>query len=321
MRLVVAGLAAAALGAMLLIAGCSSQASSSQVRQWDAELQRLQTEQDSLRSVANEIVKNDSLVQSLPPGDAVIRIPTSFVRSVIQQVLRDVASHVTLRLGGIKAHVQKSVKKLVTIGQFTVDVDVQEVVGKLEPQPPNLDFTRNRIAISLPVDVNEGYGKAQIHFVWDGKNVAGAACGDMDVTQKVSGNVIPSRYVVSGTLGLAMKQGQIVATPHFPETRVRIRVSPSKQSWAAVDSLLASKGGPCGWVLDKVNVPSILKRVTEDKGFNVKLPLANLKPFVIPAGVRDTLSVGKKTLSIETTSNVVRIDPGAILYSANVVLK
>src|SRR5262249_3818969 len=100
MRLVGAGLAAPAPGARRLIAGCSSQAPSSQVRQWDAELQRLQTEQDSLRSVANEIVKNDSLVQSLPPGDAVIRIPTSFVRSVIQQVLRDVASHVTLRLGG-----------------------------------------------------------------------------------------------------------------------------------------------------------------------------------------------------------------------------
>src|SRR5262249_30520444 len=114
---------------------------------------------------------------------------------------------------------------------------------------------------------------------------------------------------------------QIVAQPHFPETKVNIRVTPTKESWAAVDSLLGTKGGPCGWVLGKVDVPSILKNVVEGKGFNVKLPLSNLKPFLIPAGIRDSVAVGKRSILVEAKSNSVRIDPDAILYSASVSLK
>src|SRR5262249_23372793 len=214
---------------------------------WDAELARFQAEQDSLRARANVLVQADPKIVALPEGDVVIRVPTSFIRNVLEKVFEDVASRVTLRLGGIKAHVQKKIKKMVTIGEFTVDVDVQEVVGKLGPGTPDISFTGEKIGMTLPVSVNKGYGKAQIHFVWDGKNVAGVACGDMDVTQVVTGNVIPAKYLIRGTLDLAMRNQQIVATPHFPETKVNIRVTPTKESWAAVDSLLGTKGGPCGW--------------------------------------------------------------------------
>lgn len=314
-------LALLACGALLLSAGCARRASQKQVSEWDAELERLTTEQDSLKARADTLVKNDPRILALPEGDVVIRIPTSFIRDILEKVIEDVASHVTLRLGGIKAHVQKKVKKVVTIGEFTVDVDIQEVVGRLGPQKPNVTFTGGKIGVALPVNVTDGYGKAKIHFVWDGKHVAGATCGDMDVTQVVTGKVIPAKYTVAGTVQLAMNGSQVVCTPHFPETRVRIRVSPTKESWAAVDSLLGTKGGACGWLLEKVNVPSILKGVTEEKGFNVKLPLSGLKPFVIPAGIRDSVSVGQRVMLVEATSNSVQILPDAILYSALVNLK
>jgi len=301
--------------------GCARQDSAQQVREWDAELQTLRSEQDSLRARAAELVAKDPKIQALPEGDVVIRIPTTFIRGVLEKVVEDVASKVTLRLGGIKAHVQKKIKKVVTIGEFTVDVDIQEIIGKLAPRKPGVTFTGGKIGLSLPVDVNDGYGKASIHFVWDGKNAAGAACGDMDVTQVVTGKVIPAKYVISGTMNLAMKGNQIVCSPYFPETRLNIRVTPSKDSWKAVDSLLATKHGLCGWVVEKVDIPSILKNVVQEKGFNVKLPLSGIKPFVIPAGISDSVTVGERAIVVQVTSNSIRVDPNAILYSASVVLK
>src|SRR5262249_17477543 len=150
-------LAAIALLILAVFAGCARQASSKQVREWDAELAKLQAEQDSLRARANELVQKDPRILALPDGDVVIRIPTSFIRNVLEKVFEDVASHVTLRLGGIKAHVQKKIKKMVTIGEFQVDVDVQEVVGKLGPENPTITFTGGKIGMSLPVSVNRGY--------------------------------------------------------------------------------------------------------------------------------------------------------------------
>jgi hypothetical protein len=315
---------AALFGALVLaaaVASCSLPPSASKQQGWDREIARLQAEQDSLRARAAELIATDPRIQRLPVDDVVISVPTSFVRSVIERVLADVASRITLRIGGIKAHVEKSVKKIVTIGNFTVDVLVREVVGKLETKKPDVRFAADKISLALPVELNQGHGRASIHFVWDGKNVAGAACGDMDVTQEVSGNAIPSRYLITGSLGLALRGNELVATPKFPETKVRIRVTPSKASWAAIDSLLESKKGVCGYVLDKVNVPEILKGVVQEKGFNVALPLSKVKPFVIPAGVRDTLTVGDRVFTVATTSKSVRIDPDAIIYSAGVELR
>ena len=314
-RLLIAGIG------LLTLIGCSRQHSKQDIAVWDAEIARLRAEQDSLRQRAADLVKDDPNIQRLPEGDVVISVPTSFVRNVLERVFEDVVSNVTLRVGGIKAHVAKTVKKVVKIGEFTVDVDVHEVVGKIRTHKPDIRFADNQIAMNLPIEISEGTGNASIHFVWDGKNVAGVACGDMDVTQQVSGTVIPARYEVRGTLGLEMRGNEVVSTPRFPETKLRIQVEPSKKTWQAIDSLLAEKGGACGYVLDKVNVPNILRGVVVEKGFNIGLPLAKLKPFIIPAGVRDSVRVKNVIVAIEAKTNSIRIDPDAILYSASVELK
>ena len=89
----------------------------------------------------------------------------------------------TLSLGGIKAHVAKTVKKVVTIGEFVLDVDIHEVTGKLQPGRPDVRFGGNQVSMSLPVKrQRRDTAQATIHFVWDGKNVAGVTCGDMDIT-------------------------------------------------------------------------------------------------------------------------------------------
>lgn len=306
---------------LAIFPGCSPRASSGQVETWNLEIERLQAEQDSLRARAAELVAQDPKILALPKGDVVVSVPTVFLRNVIWRVFEDVADNVNLSLGGLKAHVAQKIKKVVTIGEFTVDVDIQEVVGKLEPAQPDIRFGGDQVSMSLPVTLSEGHGTARIHFVWDGKNVADAACGDMDVTETVDGSVIPADYVVSGSMRLTIHENKILCTPAFPETKLRIRMKPSQASWDSVNAILASKHGACGWVLDKVNVPKLLEGIVQEKGINVRLPVNKIQPFMISAGVRDSVTVAGKTLTFETRTNTLRIDPEAVWYSADVALK
>lgn len=307
--------------ALIFSAACTRKPSSEQLQAWNAELQQLQAEQDSLRQRAAVLVKEDARIQGLPKGEVVIAVPTAFLKSVIERLFTDVVSNVTLRLSGIKAHVAKSVKKIVKVGEFVVDVEITEVVGKLKPGQPDITFGGNQVSLFLPVELTEGRGEAIIHFVWDGKNVADLTCGDMDVTQKVSGSVIPSSYLVSGALSFAIQGKRVVAAPVFPETKLNIRVKPSQESWDAVNAILEEKKGVCGWVLDKVNVPNLLENLVQEKGFNVKLPLQKIKPFNFPASVSDTVKIENLAIALDAQTNTIRIDPDAIWYSASVALK
>jgi hypothetical protein len=314
----VAVLWVALLSLAALAPGCSRKASQAELHAWGAEIQRLEAEQDSLRARAADLVAADARIRALPKGEVVVAVPTAFLRQVIRRLFEDVVDHITLRLSGIKAHAEKKVKKIVTIGEFKVDVDITEVVGKIRPKQPTIGFGGDSISLSLPIAIKEGYGKAVVHFVWNGKNVADLTCGDLDITQKVSGNVVPADYLVTGRIELGLEGRRVLSTPRFPETRLRIRVKPSKESWDAINAILDEKRGVCGWVLDKVNVPNLLENLTETKGFNVRIPIDKIKPVVLPAGIQDSVTVGQRTLAIAARTKTIRIDPDAIWYSANV---
>ena len=307
--------------AAFIATGCARRPSPEERHGWEAEIQRLQAEQDSLRARAAVLIAADPRIQALPEGEVVVVVPTSFLRQVILRLFQDVVNHVTLRLSGIKAHVEKKIKKVRTIGEFTVDVNIDQVVGKIRPKPPRIAFGGDSISLKLPIAIKEGRGEATIHFVWDGKGVAGLTCGDLDITQKVSGNVIPADYLVTGRIDLGIKGRRVVAALRFPETRLRVKVKPSKESWAAIDSILDEQKHVCGWVLDKVDVPNLLENLTETKGFNVKLPVDKLKPVVLPAGIRDSVRVGARSFAIDAQTKTIRIDSDAIWYSATVKLE
>jgi len=53
----------------------------------------------------------------------------------------------------------------------------------------------------MPVGVDSGDWRATVNFKWDGKNISGAVCGDMDITQEVKGDVWSDRYAVAGGHG------------------------------------------------------------------------------------------------------------------------
>jgi hypothetical protein len=315
----VAGLLLAlAIAVALFATSWSLPPSAARQRAWSDELRQLEFEQDSLRSRSVELFVQDDQVQKMPQGEVVIAVPTVFVREAIERVFEDVASRITLRLSGIKVHKAKKVKKVVTLGEFAVDVDMGQVVGRIRPRKPNLTFGNDQVLLDLPVSVSEGAGEATIHFAWDSKNVADLVCGDLEVTRTLTGTVIPGDYLISGSLKLEKQGRRVIATPRFPDSRVRIRVKPSQAAWDSLNAILDEKRGVCGFVLDKVDVPEILRNVTEEKGFNVRLPVHKLRPAIVPAGISDSVTVGGRTLAIEAETNTVRIDSDAIWYSATV---
>jgi hypothetical protein len=302
----------------VLGASCWRNASQDQVRRWNGEIVRLEVERDSLERRVAGLMAQDPRIQALPGGDVVVAVPTSFVRDVIDRLFEDVADRITLRLSGLHARVEKTVKKVITIGAFVVEVDSLKAVGKLRPGKPDLQFGHQGVSLSLPVTVSEGHGEAVIHFIWDGKNVADATCGDMDIRQRVDGTIVPAEYRMSGTLSFEVRGSRAIGTFHFPETKLRIRVRPSKESWAAIHAILEEKSGVCGWVLDKVGVPDLLTGVLETQGFNVRLPLDRLQPMIFPAGAQDSVTVGGRKLAVNAQTHTFRIDPDAIWYSATV---
>jgi hypothetical protein len=224
---------------------------------------------------------------------------------------------VTLELKNLKVKKHGRVKKVVTLGEYDLDVLVNRVSGRLKTGKPDVTFGGNKVTLALPVTVASGSGKATIHFKWDGKNVAGATCGDLEVTREVSGGVKPDTYPVSGGLVLTATAEEILAQPRFPLIKINLKVVPSAESWAAVDKILEEKEGVCGYVVDKVNVRGILERLV-NKGFNVRLPTEKIKPMAVPVGIEPTMEVRGQPVALGIKLGELAITEQMIWLGANV---
>jgi hypothetical protein len=307
---------ACVLAGLLGVVACARRDAAT-VEQMQKDIERLQKERDELRGRIGELMVKDARLAGMPDTTVRVGVPTSLAQTLIERVLGGVADQVTLRLGNLHAKKAGTVKKIVTIGTYDLDVHVVDVTGKLRTGQPDLTFGGNHVAVALPVTVASGTGRASVRFKWDGKNVSGAVCGDMDVTRQVTGDVKPMTQTVKGTLALAMAGGQVLATPRFPETRVRLEVDPSKESWASIQALLDEKGGVCGFVLDKVDIPQVIKD-NLGKGFQVKLPVDKLKPVAIPVGIEQQVDVGGRSLNLAVAVGGLAITDRSIWLGANV---
>lgn len=228
--------------------------------QMKARIQTLEKERDELRAKLGALFANDKRFAGMPQDGVRVGVPTSLATTLIQRVITGFVDSVTLRLANLRVHKSGTIKKIITIGAYDLTVAIDDVTGHLQASTPDIVFGDNKVTVSLPVRVASGSGDATIDFTWDGKNISGAVCGDMQVRQKVSGKVKPNTYPVRGGLQLAATSAQILASPRFPPLTVNLKVEPSAQSWAAVQAILDSKGGICGYVLDKVDIPGVLDR-------------------------------------------------------------
>jgi hypothetical protein len=313
--------AGGALGLALLLLvspGCRRKDAATP-EQMKAKIAALAQEVPVLRQKLAELVATDRRLQGMPTTGVRVGVPTPLARTLIERVVGGFVDSVTLRLTNLKVKKSGKVKKVVTIGEYDLAVVIAEVTGRLKTGKPRVDFGGNKVAVSLPVKVASGTGNANINFKWDGKNISGAVCGDMEVNQDVAGNVKPDEYPVSGALQLTATARQILASPKFPVVKVNLKVDPSPESWAAVQAILDGKGGVCGYVVDKVDIRGVLEKLI-GKGFNVRLPTEKIKPMAVPVGIAPTMKVRGETVRIEVKVSDLAITEHMIWLGADVKL-
>jgi hypothetical protein len=281
--------ALAALVVAFLALGCGRSDRTSP-KELQAQLTALEAERDLLRTKLDALMKDDPIIKGMPTTPVRVGVPTALASELITKVVSGFVDQVTLELKNLKVKKTGNVKKVVTIGQYDLQVQIHKVTGKLKTGKPDVKFGGNKVSLQLPVHVVSGSGRATIDFKWDGKNVSGAVCGDMDINQEVSGGVKPASYPVAGTLVLSATTREILAAPQFPTIKVNLKVEPSKESWSAVEKILADKEGVCGYVVEKVNVLKIVEALIA-KGFNVRLPTEKIKPMAVPVGIEPSMKV------------------------------
>lgn len=303
----------------LSVAACGRRKEAATPEEMKAEIEALQRERDELRVKIGDFMARDRRLEGMPTSGVRVGVPTSLTRKLVERVVSGFVNRVTLKLSNLKVHKAGKIKKVVTLGEYDLSVRIDEVTGRLMTGKPDVRFGGNQVSLALPVRVASGSGDATIDFKWDGKNVSGAVCGDMVITEKVSGGVKPEEYEVQGSLLLTATASQILASPRFPVIRINLKVEPSADSWAAVQKILDDKEGLCGFVLDKVDIRGALEGLI-GKGFGVRLPTEKIKPMAVPVGIAPTMTVRGEPVTIGVKVGQLAITRDMIWLGADVTL-
>jgi len=295
----------------------------------EAELQALLAKRDELQARFNLAITahGEKSLAHAPRGGIMIGIPTSFTRSILEQVVTGLFGEVTLTLKNLKVHKAGEVKvKAIfgkkTVGKYVLDVQIPQVQGILRPGKPVVAFTKDRVSVTLPVRLAEGTGNADIRLQWDSKGLAAnMICGDVDVTKSVTGGVIPQDYTVGGAFRIASSGDAITLTPDFPkEIEVRLFVDPSEQAWNAVEEVIKERGGTCQATLNKIDIKEILGNIV-GRGFNVKIPQKLIKPVRLPAGVKQSLEIQGINLALQLKPTGLLVSSDRIWYGADLAFE
>jgi hypothetical protein len=317
-RSVVRSLAIPALLAAASTAACRRDAATPAAM--EATIAGLEKERDALRTRVGALVAKDPRLEGMPEGEVRVGVPTSLARDLVSRLVAGFADQVALRLSGIKVRKAGTVRKVIPLGDYDLRVTIDEVTGRLETGRPDMKFGGNKVEVGLPVRVASGTGAGTIDFAWRGRSLGGAVCGDMSLHQKVTGAVEPADYSVRGTLLLTSTSQGIVASPHFPKTKVNLRVRPSAASWAAVQKLLDEKAGLCGFVLDRVDIRGLVEGLL-GRGFDVTLPTDSIRPMAIPVGLAETMTVRGRPVTIGVEVGALAITKDMIWLGADVSLR
>jgi hypothetical protein len=305
--------------ALSLSAACARRRDAATPEQMEARILALRLEREQLRAKVGDFMTRDPRLRGMPTSGVRVGVPTSLTRTLVERVVSGFVDQVTLRLTNLRVHKAGTVRKVVTLGDYDLSVRIDEVTGRLTTGKPEVRFGGNRVSLVLPVRVASGSGDATIDFKWDGKNISGAVCGDMTLSEKVSGGVKPEEYTVRGSLLLTATDTQILASPKFPVIRINLKVEPSAESWAAVQKVLDDQEGLCGFVLDKVDIQGVLEGLV-GKGFRVRLPTEKITPVAVPVGIAPTMTVRGEPVTIGVKVGQLAITPDMIWLGADVTL-
>ena len=288
------------------------------------EIATLTATRDSLRTIVHATAATSDLLDKRPAGDVVIALPTPFVDALVRSVVTGWFHDVDLRLPRMRVRTKGELTAQLgilgrrTVGAYDLDVVLDKVHGRLQPEVPTLSFGGDTIRMSVPVRVAAGTGIARVTASWKSKGIAGPVCGDLSVSRDVTGQVRARTYVALGHIVLSATDGRINADPAFPDLAMRLFIDPSKSSVAALDSVLATKRGLCAFAVEKVRVSErILELVGH--GFNVKIPQRFFRPIRLPVAVQTEVPVGRHSVPLKVTPSALLVTPSTVWIAASVV--
>jgi len=289
------------------------------------EATRLEQTRNELRQELARLLKQDPRLAEAPPGGVLIGAPARFTSRLVHQLAGGLLQQTEIHLTNLKVRKQGrvTVKTLfggMTPGAYALNVTVNEIRGRLKAEAPEIRYEDDVAHVRVPAVIREGWGRATIRFKWDSKGLAGLACGDVDVTERVDGHVVPRTYTVEGAVQLTLEADHVVGVPRFPDFAIRIYVKPSKASWRTVDRLLESQGLRCRTALKLVDVPKALQGLL-DRGFKVKIPSRKLKPFRLPAGFRDSVTLGETTYALAVEPRGLEAVQDILWYGADITAR
>jgi hypothetical protein len=175
------------------------------------------------------------------------------------------------------------------------------------------------VRLKLPVSVVEGRGEGVVHFTWDGQGIAGALCGDVDVSPEVTSRVKPATYEVRGRLVLHAEEDSLVAEPRLDELAFKVHLDPTPETWATiakvVEDVKDDKNGICAGQIQKLDVPALIRRLL-DRGFTVKLP-SQLFRVKLPASVDQEVAIEGRTLRLGAQTTGFRVTSTMLWYGAD----
>ncbi len=277
----------------------------------------LDTERAALRAKLEDLIVRDPRLTGMPDTPVRVAVPTTLARDLVERVIAGVADQVTLELRNIRVRRTGTVRRVVTLGTYDLTVTVDRVLARLRAGTPRLTFGSNRVAVALPLTLASGTGRATVDFNWDGRTIGGAVCGDMHITQPVTGTVVPRTYPLSGALELTATDAEIRVQPRLPRLRVHIDVNPAAESWAAAQKIIDDKRGLCGFVLDRVDIMGVVDRLIE-RGFDVRIPTEKVTAMALPVGVEPTLLVRGEPVALGIRVGDLTITEHAIWLGAHV---
>lgn len=291
----------------------------------EREIVQLAKQRDSLRALVYDAALTSDVLDGQPEGDVLIALPTPFVEGVVRSVVTGWFHDVDIRLPTIRLKKSGDVKARLglfgrrTVGSYDLDVRLDDVRGRLQPDAPELTFGGDVITMSVPVRVAGGTGIAHIKADWKSRGLARTVCGGMSAERDVTGQVRARTYVARGRIVLSAVDGAVLADPDFPGLAMRLFIDPSQRSVAALDSMLDAKTGLCGYAVDKSRASERIQELV-GRGFNVRIPQRFFRPIRLPIAVETAVPLENRQLALQVTPRALSVHPSTIWISANVSL-
>ena len=294
---------------------------------WGPGAEALERQRREVRVLSERLearLRERALLRDGDDASVLVGLPADVANRLAADAAQGLFSDVRLALRDLRFRKEDEVQARLlvgkrTVGRFSLSIHVREVTARLRPGRPRLRFAQDRIGVTLPVAV-EGEGRASLRFRWDGRGIAGAVCGDLDVAHELEASVPLRSYALEGALRLRVEGEALVATPEFEDVPLSVPIEPSAATWRFVDQLVAGRGALCRAALGKAEVEEKIKALLV-RGIPVTLPGRLLeRPLRLPLAVDRSVTLPGRSLRVEAQPRDVVLTPARLWYGVAVSL-